>query len=132
MAQEEYGSHPIDPRGFSTDEGLHTSANDRLVQASELLTQEEIARAVNDRAILKQARDLLILVYDIDVDDASELLKWGSQTTNLKLRTLAAQLTEGLAGLDHSEPAALRSACDDVLFAAHDTLRPASRSGHQR
>lgn len=133
MAQEDYddGSHPIGTRDFSTDGGLHTSAHDRPAQAPTLLTQEEIARAVKDRVILEQARGLLMHVYDIDADNALELLKWGSQTTQVKPRTLAEQLTEGLAGLEHSEPAALRSACDDVLFAAHEAVRPAPRSGLQ-
>jgi hypothetical protein len=59
-----------------------------------LLTPEQLADVVADRAIIEQARGMLMLIFDIDADQAFDLLRTQSQTANVKLRTLARHLTE--------------------------------------
>jgi hypothetical protein len=50
------------------------------------------ADVADRRAIIEQAKGMLALVYGLDEDAAFELLKWLSQRSNVKLRTLAERL----------------------------------------
>jgi ANTAR domain len=51
-----------------------------------------VARIVENRAVIEQAKGVLMAVYDIDADDAFDLLKLRSQETNTKLRVVAERL----------------------------------------
>jgi AmiR/NasT family two-component response regulator len=51
-----------------------------------------IAEFVEHRAVIEQAKGVLMAVYEIDEPAAFDLLKWRSQHTNTKLRLVAEQL----------------------------------------
>jgi ANTAR domain len=42
--------------------------------------------------VIEQAKGMLMLVYGLDEDAAFDLLRWRSQSTNVKLRLLAEQI----------------------------------------
>ena len=51
-----------------------------------------VAQIVENRAVIEQAKGVLMAVYNIDADAAFEVLKGRSQHTNTKLRVVAEQL----------------------------------------
>lgn len=55
-----------------------------------------IASVVESRAVIDQAKGILMAAYGIDADRAFEILKWRSQATQVKLRTVASRLVEAV------------------------------------
>ena len=56
------------------------------------------------RAAIEQAKGALMITYGLDEDEAFALLRWHSQHSNIKLRDIAAGITDrtndpGIAGL---------------------------------
>ncbi|MGA9674213.1 MAG: ANTAR domain-containing protein [Mycobacterium sp.] len=58
-----------------------------------------VAEIIEHRAVIEQAKGVLMAVYSIDAQAAFDLLRWGSQHTNTKLRVMAEQLTTGFRSL---------------------------------
>ena len=63
-----------------------------LESTATALITAAVTEIANNRAVIDQAKGMLILVYGVDENGAFEMLRWRSQSTNTKLRTLAAQL----------------------------------------
>jgi hypothetical protein len=53
----------------------------------------EVAKFAESRAVIEQAKGMLMGVYGICADSAFDLLKWRSQEGNVKLRLVAEQIT---------------------------------------
>lgn len=51
------------------------------------------------RATIEQAKGMLMLVYGVPAETAFEVLKWRSQVTNTKLRSLAERIVIDFAAL---------------------------------
>lgn len=73
----------------------------QLVELTEALARdsaervtEAISRAADTRAVIEQAKGILMAAHHIDDDAAFELLSTESQTTNTKLREVAARFVE--------------------------------------
>ncbi|MDT5069959.1 MAG: hypothetical protein QOK02_6114 [Mycobacterium sp.] len=83
--------------------------------------QQRITTAVTDiierRAAIQHTVGMMMVIYDLDADQAFELLKWISQTNNIKLRILAEQLGSQLPSIARDLTRELRSACDKILLA---------------
>ena len=58
-----------------------------------------VAELIEYRAVIEQAKGVLMAVYSIDAQAAFDLLRWGSQHTNSNLRVMAEQLTTGFRSL---------------------------------
>jgi hypothetical protein len=76
-----------------------------------------VAKIIERRAVIQQTVGMMMVIYDLDADQAFELLKWISQTNNVKLRILAGQLGSELPLVARDLTGELRSACDKVLLA---------------
>jgi PAS domain S-box-containing protein len=70
---------------------------------------------VADRAVIEQAKGMLMLAYDIDADAAFAVLRWRSQEMNIKLHDVARALVEELPRLVDMESRA-RSRIDHFLM----------------
>jgi len=46
------------------------------------------------RAVIEQAKGALMITYGLDEDEAFALLRWHSQHSNIKLRDIAAAITD--------------------------------------
>jgi hypothetical protein len=81
-----------------------------------------IAEIAENRAIIEQAKGMLMVVYGITADAAFELLRWRSQEANVKLRRLAAQVVDDFVNLAQDETnanaAPSRAAYDNLLLTA--------------
>jgi hypothetical protein len=79
----------------------------------ESATRDQIAAAVaeisENRAVIDQAKGMLILLYGVDDQTAFDTLTRHSQNTNIELRALAEQLVSNYRALSngeaHSRPA---------------------------
>ncbi len=96
------------------------------VTPNEAMTKAMVSAALTEitenRAVIEQAKGMLMLVYRVDPDTAFELLRWRSQESNVKLRVLAEQLLADFAGLVYEEELPPRSTFDHLLLTAHQRV----------
>lgn len=57
-----------------------------------------VSEAAESRAVIEQAKGLLMAAYDISEERAFDILVWRSQETNIKVREIAARFLAALAG----------------------------------
>lgn len=85
-----------------------------------------IADFTAHRAIIEQAKGVLMMTYGISADRAFDILVWRSQETNVKLRTLVAQLIEDFT-TELRPPGAIRERADHLLLTVHQRIHSPSR-----
>jgi hypothetical protein len=89
-----------------------TPSSDR---AREDLISARVAEITEHRAIIEQAKGMLMLVYGLDNDAAFDLLRWRSQSSNVKLRRLAEKIVEDFRAV-RDDGITSRSAFDHALL----------------
>jgi hypothetical protein len=89
-----------------------TPTSDR---AREEIISARVAEITEHRAVIEQAKGMLMLVYGLDEDAAFDLLRWRSQSSNVKLRRLAEIIVEGFRNA-RDEGINSRSAFDHALL----------------
>ena len=90
--------------------------------------KQRIYEAVRDiaekRAIIDQAKGMLMVVYGIDADAAFGLLRWQSQHHNVKLRLMAEQLVQDFGRASQRGGAVDRRTYDELLVTIHTRTEP--------
>jgi aryl carrier-like protein len=81
------------------------------------LITAKVAEITEHRAVIEQAKGMLMLVYGLDPVAAFDLLRWRSQESNVKLRRLAQQVVEDFSAV-HDKTIGSRSAFDHLLLTA--------------
>jgi hypothetical protein len=89
-----------------------TPSSDR---AREDLISARVAEITEHRAIIEQAKGMLMLIYGLDDDAAFDLLRWRSQSSNVKLRRLAEKIVEDFRAV-RDDGITSRSAFDHALL----------------
>ncbi|WP_084727289.1 PAS and ANTAR domain-containing protein [Rhodococcoides yunnanense] len=92
-------------------------------------TENVVSAGVNDalqsvvaaRAVIEQAKGVLMLAFGVDADTAFGVLSWQSQTYNLKLRALAERVVADVACVDRSNEN-LRAQMSHVVLTAHERV----------
>jgi ANTAR domain-containing protein len=79
----------------------------------------EVREIVDRRAVIEQAKGMLMFIYGIDADTAFGILRWQSQQHNVKLRLVAERIARGILELSEPLPPARRAAFDNVLLTAN-------------
>ncbi|MET0449441.1 MAG: ANTAR domain-containing protein [Aeromicrobium sp.] len=97
------------------DQDLETSLREEI---------EDLRRAMESRAVIEQAKGVLMAVYQIDEVRAFAILRRWSMHSNLKLRELATALVEVHAGCRR-----LPGAGDEAQAAVSAALRSAGWAG---
>ena len=87
-----------------------------------------VAEFADNRALVEQVKGVLMFVYKIDADAAFDLLKWRSQETNVKLRTLTEQLQADIRSLRYDDNLPHRSEFDRLLLTAHQRVSQSSNA----
>ena len=85
---------------------------------------EELESIVADRAVIEQAKGMLMVAYGLDEEAAFEILRWRSQSLNIKLHDVAAALAARLPDIIDIPPP-VRAPADHFLM----TLRTADNQG---
>jgi hypothetical protein len=78
-----------------------------------------VAEIAARRAVIEQAKGMLMLVYGIGADAAFQLLRWQSQHHNVKLRRMAEQITRDFGQAAQRRPHVDRRTYDELLVTAH-------------
>jgi PAS domain S-box-containing protein len=94
-------------------QGFYIDTTTEELEQQDQLTAQLAAISV-DRAVIEQAKGVLMAVYGITADRAFEVLVWRSQQTNLKLRELALRFMAALSA-SHLSPES-RSHVDHTLL----------------
>jgi PAS domain S-box-containing protein len=94
----------------------------RSDEAREATISEAVAEFAEHRAAIEQAKGVLMYIYRIDSAAAFDLLKWRSQETNTKLRTLAEQLLADVHALKQNDSPD-RATFDRLLLTAHQRVK---------
>ena len=107
----------VEPRATASGRRLDGRVLDLTVphtRSSAALATSMLAAATASRTVIDEAKGALMLAYGLDDDAAFGLLRWYSQHTNLKLRTLAERLIDAATGRPLL-PTAARRGLDEVL-----------------
>lgn len=80
---------------------------------------DDARKYVTNRAVIEQAKGMLMFVYGIDADEAFDLLRTKSQHGNVKLHLIAEQMVKDLAELSKSKAPPRRLAFDGLMLTAH-------------
>ena len=95
-----------------------TPSSDR---AREDLISERVAEITEHRAVIEQAKGMLMLVYGLDDEAAFDLLRWRSQSSNVKLRRLAEKIVEDFRAV-RDDGITSRSAFDHALLTVDERV----------
>ena len=108
------GDQLHDERGYIVGtQGFYIDTTPDEREQQDLITAQLAAIAEN-RAVIEQAKGVLMAIYGITADRAFEVLVWRSQETNLKLRELALRFM-GAISASHISPES-RSHVDHTLL----------------
>lgn len=97
--------------------GYYVDITPTTDRAYDDLITEKVAEITQHRAVIEQAKGMLMLVYGLDAVAAFDLLKWRSQETNVKLRRLAQQIVDDFCAV-RDKAIGSRSAFDHILLTA--------------
>ena len=84
-------------------DGLSIDITDQIRQDRADEVTRAVVRAAETRAVIDQAKGILMATLDLDEDRSFELLRWYSSYANVKVRNIASILVERLAGTQGSE-----------------------------
>jgi ANTAR domain len=83
-----------------------------------------VAEFAESRAVIEQAKGMLILLHGVDDESAFDMLRLRSQNTNVKLRALAQQLVSDYRALSNGEALPSRSVYDNTLMTVQERIAP--------
>ncbi|MGQ4614831.1 ANTAR domain-containing protein [Nocardia sp. R7R-8] len=101
--------------------GFYVDLSDTIAEAHQAMLAATLPGLYENRAVIEQAKGVLMRVYQISADQAFQVLRWRSQETNTKLRALAQQLMAELP-LVPPPPADLVAAFDHILLTVHHRI----------
>ncbi|MFD7010680.1 PAS and ANTAR domain-containing protein [Rhodococcus jostii] len=98
--------------------GFYIDVTDLRAQDLRDMTDEIVADLEQSRAVIEQAKGMLMFAYGIPADRAFDILTWRSQQTNTKLRIVAEHLVAAVAAAALL-PDAVRARFDHLLLTTH-------------
>lgn len=69
------------------------------VEAREEVITARLDEITQNRATIERAKGMLMVIYDIDAEAAFDLLKWLSQASNVKVRSICERLCSDFRGV---------------------------------
>ncbi|WP_308163128.1 PAS and ANTAR domain-containing protein [Nocardia alni] len=106
--------------------GFYIDLSDALAEAERETLNQHLPGLVQSRAVIEQAKAVLMHMYGINSAQAFKVLTWRSQETNTKLRALAEQLMAELATLPRPDPSTVTQ-FDHILLTLHERIPPENR-----
>jgi PAS domain S-box-containing protein len=101
--------------------GYYIDLTETLDENRQEILDEALPDLFEARAVIEQAKGVLMAIYRVSSDQAFGVLRWRSQETNVKLRVLAKQLLAELPSLP--PPAAgVQNAFDHILLTVHERV----------
>ncbi|HEY1841179.1 MAG TPA: PAS and ANTAR domain-containing protein [Mycobacterium sp.] len=101
--------------------GYYLDLTATFVETRQVALDEALPDLFEARAVIEQAKGVLMAVYRVSPEQAFGVLRWRSQETNTKLRSLAKQLIIENAKLPPPS-AETQSAFDHLLLTVHQRI----------
>ena len=101
--------------------GYYIDLTATFVETRQVALDEALPDLFEARAVIEQVKGVLMAVYRISPEQAFGVLRWRSQETNTKLRTLAKQLIVEITALPPPS-AEVQSAFDHLLLTVHERI----------
>jgi hypothetical protein len=101
--------------------GYYIDLTSAFVETRQVALDEALPDLFEARAVIEQAKGVLMAVYRVSAEQAFGVLRWRSQETNVKLRALAKQLVADMSTLP-PPPAEMQSAFDHLLLTVHERI----------
>jgi hypothetical protein len=105
--------------------GYYVDITPSIDRASEEIITARVSEITENRAVIEQAKGMLMLVYGLDEASAFDLLKWRSQSSNIKLRRLAERIVENFREI-RDEAITTRAMFDHALLTGDGTASAAA------
>ncbi|WP_110040037.1 PAS and ANTAR domain-containing protein [Nocardia neocaledoniensis] len=102
-------------------EGYYVDVSDTADGYRREAIDNTLPRLLEARVVIEQAKGALMLAYGITADQAFRVLRWRSQETNIKLKTIAERVVAELPTLSGDE-VRLRTRLDHVLLTVHQNI----------
>src|SRR5437588_5266164 len=96
-----------------------------LVENRQAALDQALPDLFESRAIIEQAKGILMAIYRVSPEQAFGVLRWRSQETNTKLRSLAQQLIAEMS-VQPPPSADAQAAFDHLLLTVHQRVAGAS------
>jgi hypothetical protein len=101
--------------------GYYVDLTETFVETRQVALDEALPDLFEARAVIEQAKGILIALYRVSPEQAFGVLRWRSQDTNTKLRSLAQQLIAEVSDLPAAS-ADVQSAFDHLLLTVHQRI----------
>jgi ANTAR domain/PAS fold len=101
--------------------GYYIDLTDTFCETRQEALDEALPDLFDARAVIEQAKGVLMAMYRVSADQAFGVLRWRSQETNVKLRALAKQLVAEVATQAHLSAEA-QSEFDHLLLTVHERI----------
>ncbi|MEU7629079.1 PAS and ANTAR domain-containing protein [Nocardia sp. NPDC049220] len=105
--------------------GYFVDVSDTIEENRQEILDDTLPELVESRAVIEQAKGVLMFVYGINAEQAFGVLQWRSQETNTKLRTLALLLVDEILAMGGG-PATLRTSFDHLLLTLRSDHSPSN------
>jgi ANTAR domain-containing protein/PAS domain-containing protein len=102
--------------------GYYIDLTATFVETRQVVLDEALPDLFEARAVIEQAKGVLMAIYRVSAEQAFGVLRWRSQETNTKLRSLAKQLLVEIATLPPPSTE-VQAAFDHVLLTVHERIR---------
>ncbi|MBW0271778.1 antitermination regulator [Nocardia sp. MH4] len=99
--------------------GYYLDLTETVDAATKAAVNAAISSAVESRAVIEQAKGVLMHMYGISAEQAFKVLVWRSQETNTKLRDIATCVISDLKSVPRPAPQVV-SAFDHLLLTCHE------------
>ena len=105
--------------------GYYVDLTETFVETRQVALDEALPDLFETRAVIEQAKGILMAVYRVGPEQAFGVLRWRSQETNTKVRSLAKQLIAEVPDLPAASAEA-QSAFDHLLLTVHQRIEDES------
>lgn len=124
------GDHLSDDNGdLIGTHGFYIDLTPKHGQSDQELITARVTEISEQRSAIDQVKGMLMLIYSITADAAFDLLKWLSQTNNIKLRVLAQQIADDFSTLGATTMTP-RARFDQLLLSAPQRAATADAQAH--
>ncbi|MFE9580079.1 ANTAR domain-containing protein [Nocardia sp. NPDC006044] len=103
--------------------GYYVDLTETIDEQRQEMLDDALPELFETRAVIEQAKGVLMRVYRLNAEQAFRVLQWRSQETNVKLRTLASRLIAELDSLPPAPPQ-VQTAFDHLLLTVHENAGP--------
>src|ERR1700761_1305198 len=101
--------------------GYYVDLTATFVETRQVALDEALPDLFEARAVIEQAKGILMAVYRVSPEQAFGVLRWRSQETNTKLRSLAKQIIAEVVTLPAAS-ADVQGAFDHLLLTVHQRI----------